>query len=101
MKGKFDPELLSTFLHFNGIYPAGTWVELSSGYAARVESQTDSLLRPVVHVEKAVVRERGEVKLESIAPAVRDLSEDEHVTVTRWLGHSEAAAIEAATIEAA
>jgi HD-GYP domain-containing protein (c-di-GMP phosphodiesterase class II) len=51
MEGHFDPALLRRFIEVIGVYPVGSRVRLSNGDVARVEAQTDSLLKPVVRTE--------------------------------------------------
>ncbi|MEM7307001.1 MAG: HD domain-containing phosphohydrolase [Planctomycetota bacterium] len=47
----FDLNLLRRFIEINGIYPVGSSVQLLDGATARVTSQTDSLLFPIVQIE--------------------------------------------------
>ena len=49
-KGHFDAELLRRFIAINGIYPTGSFVELSDGRRARVERQGRSLQEPVTRL---------------------------------------------------
>ena len=51
MKGHFDPVLLKHFILSSGVYPAGSWVELSDGRHAQVEEQSGILLRPILSFE--------------------------------------------------
>ena len=48
MKGHFDPVILKQFILASGIYPSGSWVELSDGRQAQVEDQSGVLLRPIL-----------------------------------------------------
>jgi len=49
--GQFDPAILKIFINQIGIYPVGSWVELSSDEIAKViTSNTDFPIRPVVNV---------------------------------------------------
>ena len=48
MQNHFEPTLLRRFISVMGLYPVGSLVELSNGFAARVHEQTDDLDAPVV-----------------------------------------------------
>ncbi|MFW5799468.1 MAG: HD-GYP domain-containing protein [Spirochaetota bacterium] len=51
LKNKFDPKLISTFLHSIGLYPPATYVLLSNGYTGEViEANPDKPKEPKVAV---------------------------------------------------
>lgn len=60
MKGAFDPQLLRRFMEVNGVYPIGTRVLLNTGDIGSVHTQTQSMMEPVVEIEKGFCRSTGQ-----------------------------------------
>lgn len=50
MKGRFDSGILRRFAYVNGIYPAGSLVQLSNGMQTRVHAQSGDIRAPIVEV---------------------------------------------------
>ena len=74
LKNRFDPELLSLFIHSMGIYPPGTVVELSNDLIGMVISlSSDNQLRPCVLVYDEKIPRKEALML--------DLNEDPEISV--------------------
>ncbi len=79
LRGKFDPNLLKTFIRCLGVYPPGTIVQLSNGFIGMVSTvNTARPMKPIVVVYDADVPKEEAMLLDmdsepdlSIAKAIR------------------------------
>jgi len=82
LNSKFDPELLSLFIHCMGVYPPGTVVQLSNDLIGMVVSvSSENQLRPCVVVHDAQIPAKEALIL--------DLSEDPDISILKSLRPSQ------------
>jgi putative nucleotidyltransferase with HDIG domain len=82
LNSKFDPELLSLFIHCMGVYPPGTVVQLSNDFIGMVVSaSSENQLRPCVLVHDAQIPAKEALIL--------DLNEDPEIAILKSLRPSQ------------